>query len=705
MIAALAEIGANPDARTDGMGWTALHFAAGFTKDADVITALAQIGVDPNSKDEAAMTPLHIAAQYSRNPRSITVLAELGADPDARAIGGISPLHIAALFAEDFRVFAALAEVGADPNARDDDGETPLHLAVGARDVADHRIIHSLVEIGASPDLRDENGFTPLLVAAQHARDSRVVDALIEGGADPHARNGGLSPLATATTFNPTSDVAATLLKAHVVDQEPMAEPTAFPFRRAGLRRVRCWFDASAKWPNKECFFMVVNEDPHDALTALVAFPVVRFFTGLAKSEKNPILHLGGGGPGNSLGLEIEPAYLWQAYRGLVASTGRDLYAMDPRGVGMAYPKLHCSEILEFFRNSLAHPMTAREEIDRMHDSYRECKERLDKDHRNLSFYNSRTVAQDVEQLRRSLKVDKWILLGVSYGTRYALTIARDFPEIVEAMLFFSATFPNVRYTDRAADRVRKAFERAFTWCVDLRTCDVQSMRGRLQAMVSSLNRSPLVIDKFSRRLRESHDIESIVLTGSRLMRALHFAFYDAEFFPQLPELVDELERGRTRILEDVLSNWFDILLDETHSDPISYSHYCAEEHPFANYDSAFESARSLHAYIRIPVINYWLYDSKLGCRLWNVPAAGQIEGEPVRTSIPTLFLQGALDPVTPVDYLNEQLRYFKRSAVLIFEDSSHWGEAMEGSCAMEAAEYFIEYKRLSDEHTQCARN
>ena len=68
------------------------------------------------------------------------------------------------------------------------------------------------------------------------------------------------------------------------------------------------------------------------------------------------------------------------------------------------------------------------------------------------------------------------------------------------------------------------------------------------------------------------------------------------------------------------------------------------------------------------------LYDFQRNCELWDVTAADTIEGDPVITSIPTLFMQGALDPVTPIDYLSDQLKHFQHHAVLVFEDSSHWG-------------------------------
>ena len=73
-----------------------------------------------------------------------------------------------------------------------------------------------------------------------------------------------------------------------------------------------------------------------------------------------------------------------------------------------------------------------------------------------------------------------------------------------------------------------------------------------------------------------------------------------------------------------------------------------------------------------------------------------------MQTSIPTIFLQGALDPITPIDRLDGQLGNFADHEVLVFEDSSHWGLA-DGHCAMVAAAHFLKHKRLEERLRQCA--
>jgi len=697
VVSALAEAGADPNAR-DGDGWTPLHVAAYYGKSPVVVAALAETGADPNASFDGGWTPLHVAAQSSEHPAVVSALAEAGANPNALLDDGRMPLHIAAQYSEHPGVVGALAEAGADPNGRDKDGWTPLHYA--AQSTGQPAVVTALVIADADLNARNEDGFTPLHIAAQVNESPAVVALLVIAGADPGAYGiKGWSSLAMATRWNPNPKVSAELLRAHLFDD---AVDEGWQLRQKGLHPAACWFEHDKTWPHKMCFFMVVNEDPMDKSSTLIAFPVVRFYTGSSLPGRNPILHLGGGGPGAPMSLEANPEDVWAIYEGLVSDSGRDLYVMDPRGVGMAHPRLRCPRVYDSVRGALAAEMTRTEEAALWLVGYRDCKARLDEEGHDLSHYNSSAVARDVELLRRELGVEQWVLFGGSFGARYALTIARDFPGSVEAMILNGAAFPNVGVAgvERLAEDIERTFERAFDWCERDRTCDSESLRTRFWKLVHDLDETPMVVSHFPPDLSAAYQMERLTLTGSRLFDLVLWASYDAEFFGDFPDLVDDLARGKTRILEDVLATWFQLYIDDSYSDPVWSTHFCAEQHPFVDYAMARRNARTTGGYIG-NAASTGLDWMQANCRIWGVTEAYPVEGEPVRTPVPTLFLQGALDPATPVHYLHDQLRYFESHEVLVFDDSSHWGSVYE-SCAMEAAGYFAKHRRLEEVHRDC---
>ena len=683
----------------DCEGWGGAAYFAQASLSA--VSACLQAGANPNFRDESGLTALHASLRNSRDPAVVRKLLDSGADLAPVTDSGWGPIHVAARDAFQPDVIWVLRDAGADPNLRAADGSTPLHVAAKYRTGAGGMIL-ALVVNGANTDARDANGDTPLHIAAYHNEDSDIVEALLEEGADPFLYDAsGWSPLALATVHNPDHRVAAHLLKSHLVgDALKPFSPNPL-HQQAGLHQAKCWFDAEASWPEKECFFMVVKEDLDDPLSNFIAFPVVRFSVGWRDSSRNPILHLGGGGPGGSVGLETDPSHLWSTYKNMVWSSARDLYVIDPRGVGMSYPRLHCSEANEPSLAVLGRNVSVREELKVCNSSYQTCKHRLDEDGRELSNYNSRTVARDVELLRQSLGVEKWVLYGFSYGARYALTIARDFPERVESMVLSSAALPGSTNLNPVMELETEVFERAFAWCENADTCKVDSLRERFWNLVANLNQLPLVLDDLPPRFSDDYSLYRFVLTGDRLVSIIASALYDPEAYRYFVDLVEELELAKTRILEDALDIWLADRFDVLWSDPVYFSHYCVEEHPFVDYERAFHEAKRSDNQALAVIVTEELSSLQSICESWKLVRAEPIESKPIKSRLPVLFLQGSLDPVTPLEQLQQQRPSFKNNALLVFQDSSHWGR-VEGSCAMEAAGHFIAHKELAEEHYRC---
>ena len=476
--------------------------------------------------------------------------------------------------------------------------------------------------------------------------------------------------------------------------------------RQPGLQEVRCWNDTDYSGQIVTCFYMVVRENPDDALSPLVAFPVVKISNWDRSSDKNPVLDLGGGGPGGSAGLERTFNGAQTHYAHLAAPTGRDYYVIDPRGVGMAQPGLTCIDLFDPIRAVLARAATEREEWETWQDVYQECKDRIDAAGHDLSHYNSRVVARDVELLRRALKVEKWALFGYSYAARYALTIARDFPQSVEAMTLFSPVFPDTHDFDLSPGITHAAFQKAFGRCGDAGTCDPASLEERFQHLTDRLNAAPMIVHDIPEGIVDvfgnDYGLERIVLTGSRLVKTAFITFYDADLLAIFPHLVRDLERRQSNVLMEVLPMYMWYYLTPDYSDPVAYAHHCSERHPFADFEELMRGIQESPLYIRDLYESYTEEDFRSECRLWGVAAADPVEAEAVVTSIPTLFMQGELDPVAPIDHLIDQLPNFDNHAVLVFENSSHWG-SVGGSCAMRVAAYFFDHKRRDDARAGCA--
>lgn len=150
-------------------------------------------------------------------------------------------------------------------------------------------------------------------------------------------------------------------------------------------------------------------------------------------SEKRGNIVLLSGGPGFSMSrlfLDFVYSPKWETLR-----TYYDIVSFDYRGVGLSDPLVlealpFCDE--EFIRTV---------DINELDFAMKTCKEILDKEEVMTSSINTATFVQDMDRILAHLNMDKVVLYGVSYGTRVALTAARDVPDRIKGLVLDGA-FP-----------------------------------------------------------------------------------------------------------------------------------------------------------------------------------------------------------------------------------------------------------------------
>ncbi len=149
-----------------------------------------------------------------------------------------------------------------------------------------------------------------------------------------------------------------------------------------------------------------------------------------------PIIFLAGGPGIPGIGLAQVPVYftLFEQLREVA-----DVILLDQRGTGLSEPNLQCP--------AAALPADAFEDSEKLTRAFsrlvKDCAEHWRAKGVQLEAYNSITSADDLDDLRRALKVEKMSLLAWSYGTELALAAIRKYGDKIHQAVLLSPRGPD----------------------------------------------------------------------------------------------------------------------------------------------------------------------------------------------------------------------------------------------------------------------
>lgn len=454
----------------------------------------------------------------------------------------------------------------------------------------------------------------------------------------------------------------------------PRFEPAGCPFDSGGER--------------VECGYLLVPEDrahPERA-TLKLALAIVR--SRAADPAPDPIVYLEGG-PGG--GTVYDPEFWYES----PLRDRRDIILLDQRGTGYSLPSLNCPE------------MESPDVVTNSDDvrAARACRARLAAAGVDLRQYTSAAGAADVADLRVALGLDQLNLLGVSYGTRLALTVLRDRPAGIRSVVLDSVYPPQAdSYTESAANAAA-AFEALFAGCAADPACDgaYPDLGDTFYRLVARLNREPADLElrgADGQPYTETFD-------GDDLVDELSFWLYDTWLIPELPRAIWRAAEGEYDALVELLEGggWaapeipapapgmIDTgaadLGDMTDAEGVFFSVECREELPFGDLEAAEREVAAYPVEVR-PMLMASLRHTARICGEWGVGRALAVESRPVASDVPALLLAGAYDPVTPPRWAEDSAAHLSRATLLTFPAAGH-GVVFAETCAEQIVAAFID--------------
>lgn len=429
---------------------------------------------------------------------------------------------------------------------------------------------------------------------------------------------------------------------------------------QAQLQAAQLQADNSYRFLTKPCWFeadwqaSIRCGELHTPKTSgAFVLPVVIIASDGDEQHGDPLVYLTGG-PGASARLHAEGIKDWLSWLNY-ANLGRDLILMDPRGTGGATPALQCDAYNRFNQRLLQLHMPLVDELEQNYRLLEHCLASWAQLSQAISpkYFGSRQSAADVRALMALLPYHEWNLLGVSYGSRLALEVARqeaesptvdDGPRLRSLILdsVYPAGYGGVQTWPQVLD---EAFAQFFRECASSREC--LSPLGELAQrpvahlfmdVLSKLAQTPV---ELSVARWDGEAPVSFVVNDHRFLSASFAAIYHPAGWARITAAMADVLQSREENLEQLLVPFINNSLSADFNSLAFMLVDCADNpvSPEQEYKAAAEQYSLLADYTR----DQWRYQA---CHLPQMAAAvGLALSEP---QVPTLMLSGELDPITP---------------------------------------------------------
>lgn len=438
---------------------------------------------------------------------------------------------------------------------------------------------------------------------------------------------------------------------------------------------------------NARCGWLIVpedraNPDPTDTLRLqVVVFPAWG-----DNPAPDPIVYLEGGPGGNP----TETLNLVYNLRYKPYAENRDLIFIDQRGTGRSEPALDCPEYDQALIDLLPQDVSVEAESAQILEAFAACRTRLTDQGANLSAYTSAANAADIAELRIALGYGEWNLWGISYGTRLALTVMRDYPEGVRSVILDSVLPPQVNLFSTSPDNFQRALDVFFAGCAADAGCSAAypDLEATFYAAVDALNAEPVMLTITNPLTMAQYEAR---YDGTGFMALIFQLLYDTGTIPQLPALITNVSEGKYGTVAQYEGAL--LLNAQFISVGMYYSVQCAEELSFetlesleAGYTAALEDApeqfQAYYAGTAEALIDL--------CATWDAAPAGANENDPVVSDIPTLVMNGEYDPATPPAWGELAAETLPNSTVFTYPGVGHGSSVSGDACPQQMALAFL---------------
>lgn len=539
--------------------------------------------------------------------------------------------------------------------------------------------------------LTDSLTRTQLLILAALALADVLIIALMGGVILVQTLRAPGTPQQVVVVAGVTATPPPTRTRPPTRTPPPTWTPRVTPTTEPGLpvfEETTCFF-SEPNGVEVTCGHLNVPEDRTGLLTDTIELAVAVYHSVHPDPAPDPVVFLQGGPGSGAIDImpHVYPTFVLPLLR------ERDVIVFDQRGTGLSQPSLDCPEYSQALQRELRQGYFFESEggsTDRYVDALLQCRDRLTGSGVNLAAYTSAASAADIHDLTEALGYEQVNLYGVSYGTRLAQTVMRDYPEIVRSAVLDAALPLEVHIYNEQAAKTDYVLNKLFEGCAADADCRATypNLEQVYNDVVAQLNAEP--VEVWGITMNNGRTFHATI-DGVEMTSAIFFAMYVTDYIPYTPQMIFDVRDGRYDLLRSFLSA--PLYFEDSIHMGMMLSVNCHEE-VFATtpeeLDADLARFPGTEAFARAVLFGSAERHFEF-CRAWGAAPFDPVEVEPVVSDIPALVLVGEYDPATPPDFGRQVAANLNNSYFFEFPGLGH-GCAVDGpGCPLDIALAFLD--------------
>ncbi|RTZ01738.1 alpha/beta fold hydrolase [Flavobacterium bomense] len=424
-------------------------------------------------------------------------------------------------------------------------------------------------------------------------------------------------------------------------------------FSQTKLEKTKTYFPDSKDLKKEKIdwyrFTVPENWDKSDERKISLAVSVLKCKKDL---KKEPIVFIQGGPGGNT----IEGISFWVSHP---LRENHDIVLVDLRGTGFSEPKL-CPDLGKKLFQILSKNQSKEQDVKDKVQVSLECKQDMIDKGIDLNSYNSISVINDLHALKTELKISKWNVYGVSYGTYISQNYAKIYPDDIRALVLDSSIPDISEYYTNNTENYILSLNKLFKSCKENSEYNKQypNLEDVYYSNITNLEKNPITVDVDKTIIPSG----KFTYNAEDYKTAIQQSFYDKRLIEVIPLLIYQFRERNTATLASLVQAFSGAL-------SLNYGTYfcftCNEVIPFNNlqkYDSISSSYNKLHG-----GISFYKSDFDV-CNEWKKKEKNTKNILSLRNNNPfkVLILSGGFDPITPSYFAKKTADNFNQNVQII---------------------------------------